>query len=76
MLRAIFTIGLMAFLGLFLLKVFFGLFGGFIALMIWLSVVALKILLVGAIAYVVIRIVSPATAKRIRDRLTGTPTTY
>ncbi len=74
MLRTLFKIGLMAMAGIFLLKFAFGLFGTFVALMIWLVVLALKILVVGAVVYVIIRIVSPATARRMTDAFTGRPT--
>jgi hypothetical protein len=33
---------------------------------------AIKALIVGAVAYLVIRIVSPATAQKLRDRWSGT----
>ena len=62
MLRTLFSIGLMALLGLFVLKFAFGILGGILGLFIWLAVVAVQILCVGAVAYVVIRVVSPGTA--------------
>jgi len=71
MLRTLFSVGLMAMVGMFLMKFAFGLFGGFIGLMIWLAFLALKILLVGAIVYFVIRLISPSTAQRMTDSLTG-----
>ena len=43
MLRTLFSVGLMAMVGLFLMKVVFGLFAGFVALMLWLLVIAVKI---------------------------------
>ena len=64
MLRTLFSVGLMAMVGLFLMKVVFGLFAGFVALMLWLLVIAVKILVVGALVYFVVRIVSPSTARR------------
>ncbi len=71
MLRTLFSIGLMALLGLFVLKFAFGILGGILGLFIWLAVVAVQILCVGAVAYVVIRIVSPGTAKALREKFTG-----
>jgi hypothetical protein len=71
MLRPIFVIGLFALAGLFLLKVFFGVFGGLLGLVLGLLGLALKIAIVGAIVYVVIRIVSPETARRLRERFSG-----
>jgi hypothetical protein len=74
MLRTLFSIGLMALIGLFLLKFAFGILGGVLGLFVGLLFLAVKILLVGAVAYVALRIVSPGTAKRLRDRFSGTPT--
>ncbi len=71
MLRTLFSIGLMALLGLFVLKFAFGILGGILGLFIWLAVVAVQILCVGAVAYVVIRVVSPGTAKALREKFTG-----
>lgn len=68
MLRTIFTIGLFALLGLFALKLFFGVFGMLLGLFLTLLIVALKIAVVGLVIYVVIRIVSPDTARRMRER--------
>ena len=71
MLRTLFSIGLMALLGLFVLKFAFGILGGILGLFIWLAIVAVQILCVGAVAYVAIRIVSPGTAKALREKFTG-----
>ena len=71
MLRTIFAIGLMAFVGLFLLKLFFGLFGGLIALVVGLAILALKIAFFGLIIYLVVRILSPETARRWREKWAG-----
>ena len=71
MMRTLFSVGLMAMAGLFLMKLVFGLFGGFVALMFVLLGIALKILIVGALVYFVIRIISPSTAKRMTDSFSG-----
>lgn len=68
MLRTIFMIGLFALLGLFALKVAFGLFGALFALLIVLLGWALKIAIIGLIIYFVIRIVSPDTASKLRSK--------
>lgn len=73
MLRTLFSVGLMAMAGVFLLKFVFGLFGGFVVLMLWLLGLALKILLIGACIYFVIRIISPSTARRMTDSFSGPP---
>jgi hypothetical protein len=71
MLRTVFMIGLFALLGFFLLGSVFSLFGVVMGLAMWLVGLALKVLVVGAIIYFVIRIVSPDTARRIRARFSG-----
>ena len=76
MLRTLFSVGLMAILGLIVLKFAFGILGGVLAIFIGLAFLAVKILLVGVVAYVVLRIVAPTTARRLRARFSGTPTTY
>lgn len=69
MLRLIFAVGLIALLGLFALKLVFGLLGPLVALLLTLVGLALRVLLVGALIYFVIRLVSPATAARIEAAL-------
>jgi hypothetical protein len=76
MLRTLFTIGVMAILGLFVMKLVFGILGGVFVIFFGLAYLAFKIVLIGAVAYVVIAIVSPRSAKRLRERFSGTPTTY
>ena len=71
MLRTIFTIGLFALLGLFLLKLAFGIFGVLFVVLIGLLGVALKIALVGFVIYLLIRIFSPDTARSLRQRWSG-----
>jgi hypothetical protein len=64
-------IGLFALLGLFALKLVFGLFGVLFGLLWVLLFLALKIALVGLAVYFVIRIVSPEMAERLRSKWTG-----
>lgn len=71
MLRTIFAIGIMALLGLFVLKLFFGIFGGLIGLLVMLLVLAIKVAFIGLLVYLVIRIVNPAFAANLRDRWSG-----
>jgi hypothetical protein len=71
MFRTIFSIGLFAVLGLVALRFIFGIFGFVFALFIGLFFLALKIALVGLAIYFVIRIVSPDTARRLRERWSG-----
>ena len=72
MIRTIFMIGLFALLGLFALKVAFGLFGAMFAIFGVLLGLAIKIAIIGVVIYLVIRVVSPDTARKLRDRWSGT----
>jgi hypothetical protein len=65
MLRTLFTVGLVALAGLVALKLVFGLLGPLVSLLFWLVGLALKVLLLGAVVYFLLRLVSPATAERI-----------
>lgn len=71
MLRTIFMIGVFALLGLFALKLVFGIFGALLGLFFMLLMLALKIALIGLVVYFVIRIFSPDTARRMRERWSG-----
>ncbi|HEY4128986.1 MAG TPA: hypothetical protein VGM50_00095 [Gemmatimonadaceae bacterium] len=71
MLRTIFSIGLFAVLGLIVLKLIFGIFGGVMALFFWLLFAALKVGLILLVIYFIVRIVSPDTARRLRERWSG-----
>jgi membrane protein implicated in regulation of membrane protease activity len=72
MLRTILVTGVMVMLGIFALGFVFKIFGGLIALTFLLLGFAFKALLIGGVAYLIIRIVSPDTARRLRDRWSGT----
>ena len=71
MLRTIFMIGLFALGGLFLLKLVFGLFFVGFGLLGWLLGFAIKAAIIGALIYLVIRIFSPDTARRLREKFSG-----
>jgi hypothetical protein len=71
MLRTVFTIGLFALLGLFVLNLAFQVLPMLIGLVTFLLGIALKIALLGLLIYVVIRIFSPETARRMRERWSG-----
>lgn len=72
MLRTILSIGLFAVLGLVALKFIFGIFGALFGIFLWLFFLAVKIALVGLVIYFILRIVSPETARRLRERWSGT----
>ena len=71
MLRTILMIGLFAIAGLFVLQVLFGLFGVVLGIFGGLLGLAIKVLIVGALIYLVIRIFSPDTARRLREKWSG-----
>lgn len=72
MIRTILTIGLFAVLGFVALQFVFGILGGVLHLFLWLFWLAVKIALVGLVIYFVLRIVSPETARRLREKWSGT----
>ncbi|HSA54156.1 MAG TPA: hypothetical protein VLE53_00565 [Gemmatimonadaceae bacterium] len=71
MLRTIIMIGLFAIGGLFLLKLVFGIFGVFFGLLLVVLRLAIMAALIGAVVYLVIRVLSPDTARRLRERWSG-----
>jgi hypothetical protein len=71
MLRTIFMTGVMVMLGLFALGFVFKIFGGLIGLTFMLLGFAIKACIVGVIAYLAIRIASPDTARRLREKWSG-----
>lgn len=68
MLRTIFTIGVFTLLGIFALKLAFGIFGFAFGILGLLLGLAIKIAILGAIGYVVLRVVAPDTARRLTSR--------
>jgi hypothetical protein len=64
--------GLLVMLGFFALNLVFGIFGALIGITFFLLGFAIKALIVGGIAYLAIRIFSPNTARRLRERWSGT----
>jgi hypothetical protein len=74
MLRTVLTIGVFAILGIFALKLVFGILPALVGLLVYFLMMAVKIALFGALVYFVIRIVSPDTARRLRSRWSGSTT--
>ena len=68
MLATIFMIGLFALAGLFLLKLVFGLGFGLLG---WIFGFAIRAVIVGGVIYLVIRIFSPETARKLREKFSG-----
>jgi hypothetical protein len=71
MFRTIFSIGLFAVLGLIALKFLFGILSVAVGLFVWLLFAAIKVGLVLLVIYFIIRIVSPDTARKLRERWAG-----
>ncbi len=72
MLKTILMTGLMVMGGIFALGLVFNIFGGLIHLTFFLLGFAIKALVIGGIAYLAIRVFSPDTARRLRERWSGT----
>ena len=72
MLRTIFSIGLFVVLGVFAMSFLFNILGGLVGIALWLLFNALKVAAIGLIVYLIIRIFSPDTARKLRDRFNGT----
>ena len=60
-----------AFAGLFLLKLFFGILGGLFGLFFALLGMAIPVLVLGLLVYVVLKIFAPDTAKDLKDKFGG-----
>lgn len=68
MIRLLLTIGAIALLGLFALKLVFGILGPLVGLLLMLLALALKVALVGLVIYLILKVVSPSTASRFESR--------
>ncbi|MBA2686879.1 MAG: hypothetical protein H0U64_02140 [Gemmatimonadaceae bacterium] len=68
MLRTIFFIGIAAMLGLFVISFAFKILGGLFGIAFVLGAIAIKVAVIGLIGYVAIRVLSPGTARRLRER--------
>jgi len=71
MLRTIFTIGLIAIVGLFALKIVFGILGGLFGIFFGLLALAIPVAIIGALIYVVMLIFAPETARGMREKFGG-----
>ena len=67
MLRAILMLGVLVVLGMFAAGLVFNVLGGLVGLVIWVAVLAVKLLVVGGILYFGVRVLSPNTAQRLKD---------
>lgn len=71
MLRTIFLTGLFAVLGFMLLSFVFKIAVGLFGVMIGLLFIALKLAAIGFVIYLLIRIFAPDTARRMKERWSG-----
>lgn len=71
MLRTIFMVGMFAILGIIALNLVFGILGALLGLFWMLFWWAMKILIVGALIYFLVRIFSPDTARKWKDKWSG-----
>jgi len=69
MFRTVFAVGAMAIIGILAMKLVFGVFGALIALFLVLFFWALKIAFIGLVVYLIIRVLSPGTARKIKENL-------
>ena len=70
MIRKLFGFAIFAVVAIFLLKVVFGLFGlviGLLAAVLWFA-------FIGFLIYLVLKIIAPGTAARVREMIVGHPT--
>ncbi len=71
MIRTIFMIGLLAFVGLFALKLFFGILGGVFGILFALLGLAIPVLIIGSIIYVLMLVFMPDTARSMKEKFGG-----
>lgn len=71
MLRTIFTIGIIALVGLFVLRVAFNILGGLFGIFFWLIGISIPILILGALIYLALKVFAPDTARDLRSKFGG-----
>jgi hypothetical protein len=71
MLKTVFTIGFLALLGLFALKLVFGILGGLFSIFFALLGLAIPVLVIGAVIYVVLLVFAPETARGMKEKFGG-----
>lgn len=69
MLRSILGFAILAVVAWLALKIFFGLLSGFMGLLVTL----LWLAAIGFVVYLVLRVLSPSTANKVRDMIKGRP---
>jgi hypothetical protein len=71
MLRTIFIIGLLAFVGLYVLKLAFGILAGAFSIFFYILGMAIPVLILGALIYVLTLVFAPDTAREWRQKFGG-----
>ena len=71
MIRTIFMLGLLTLVGLFVLKLFFGILGGVFGILFALLGLVIPVLIIGALLYVLMLVFMPDTARELRDKFGG-----
>ena len=74
MFRNVFALGICALIGVVAVRLVFGVaggvFGAVIGLFLWLVGLAVQLLVLALVLYLVLLVVRPATARRVRARIT------
>ena len=72
MFRNVLALGLSAIIGVVALKLVFGVVGGLlgavVGIFLWILSLAIRVALVGLLIYLVLLVVSPSSARRMRER--------
>lgn len=71
MLRTVFTIGILALVGLFALKLVFGILGGLFGLFFALLGLAIPVLVLGGLIYLAMLVFAPETAREVKEKISG-----
>ena len=74
MFRTVATLALVALLALVTIRSVAGVAGGILGLLIGVAWLFFKLLIVVGVVYLVLTIVAPDTARKLRDRVSGGPT--
>jgi hypothetical protein len=73
MLRTAFALGVAVVIGACVLRLFTGVVGGLLGVLIGFAWLGLKVLVFVGVAYFVLSIISPDTARKVRERVGGGP---
>ena len=74
MFRTVATLALVGLVALVAIRIVAGVAGGILGLLIGVAWLFFKLLIVAGVVYLVLTIVAPDTARKLRDRVSGGPT--